>query len=144
MFSGVHFVTGPPPRDRTCFECGRIGHIAVNCPRKVERKERKKALGEERKKKQWSSLDEKRKCSQPIRDVVSGGAKEVGAKDVNDNFDYNSLKHMEVDSNRSTIDYLKPRVELASEEPELVILEDVLPVYGAQGPGLNYLDHLSR
>ena len=137
-------MTGPPPRDRNCFECGRIGHIAVNCPRRVKQKERKKALSEEGKKK-LSSLEEKKKCSRPcvvapISDV-SGGVKAGRVKDVNDNFDYNSLKHMEIDGNRGSIDYLKPRDELTLEEPEFDFLQDVLPVSDAQDPGLNNLDN---
>ena len=145
LFSGVQYVTGPPPRDRNCFECGRIGHIAVNCPRKVKQKERKKALEEERKKKQ-SNPEEKRKGSmvEPISGV-SGGVEERRAKDVNDNFDYNSLKHMEVNtSNQGAIDYLKPR-DVTSDEPEFVNLKDVLPVADAQDPGSKgSADHLGQ
>merc|ERR1711970_1063730 len=91
LFSGVQYVTGPPPRDRNCFECGRIGHIAVNCPRKVKQKERKKALEEERKKKQ-SNHEENRKGSQPcvvepisdknVKGDISGVVEEERAKDV--------------------------------------------------------------
>ena len=137
LFSGVQYVTGPPPRDRNCFECGRIGHIAVNCPRKVKQKERKKAMEEERKKN--SRIEENRKVGQPCmvepidKGDKSGGVEDGRAKDVNDNFDYNSLKHEEVDPNQGAIDYLKPR-DVTLDEPEFVILKDVLPVADAQGP----------
>lgn len=137
LFSGVQYVTGPPPRDRNCFECGRIGHIAVNCPRKVKQKERKKAMEEERKKN--SRIEENRKVCQPCmvepidKCDRSGGVEDGRAKDVNDNFDYNSLKHEEVDPNQGAIDYLKPR-DVTLDEPEFVILKDVLPVADAQDP----------
>merc|ERR1719341_2824831 len=142
LFSGVQYVTGPPPRDRNCFECGRIGHIAVNCPRKVKQKERKKALEEERNKKQ-SNPEGKRKGGVPtVVEPISGGVEEGRAKDVNDNFDYNSLKHMEVD--QGAIDYLKPR-DVTLDEPEFVVLKDVLPVADAQDPGSKDLaDHLEQ
>jgi len=130
LFSGVQYVTGPPPRDRNCFECGRIGHIAVNCPRKVKQKERKK---------KQSNPEEKRKGSlPPVVEQIS----DVSTKDVNDNFDYNSLKHMELD--QGAIDYLKPR-DVTLDEPEFVILKDVLPVADAQEPGSKGLaDHLGQ
>merc|ERR1712192_8156 len=154
LFSGVQYVTGPPPRDRNCFECGRIGHIAVNCPRKIKQKERKKALEEERKKKQ-SNQGGNIKASQPslnreepdkvVKGSESGVLEEGRAKDVNDNFDYNNLKHMEVGPNQGAIDYLKPRDPVTSDEPEFVTLKDVLPVADAQDPGskglTNYQGH---
>ena len=135
-------MTGPPPRDRNCFECGRIGHIAVNCPRKVKQKERKKALEEERNKKQ-SNPEGKREGGVPtVVEPISGGVEEGRVKDVNDNFDYNSLKHVEVD--QGAIDYLKPR-DVTLDEPEFVVLKDVLPVADAQDPGSKDLaDHLEQ
>merc|ERR1711973_125481 len=59
--------------------------------------------------------------------VKSGQLAKERARDINDNFDYNSLKHMEVDPNQASIDYLMPR-DVILDEPEFVTLEDVSSV----------------
>ena len=59
--------------------------------------------------------------------VKSGLLAKDRARDINDNFDYNSLKHMEVDPNQASIDYLMPR-DVVLDEPEFVILEDLSSV----------------
>ena len=123
MFTGAHYVTGSPPKDRNCFECGRIGHIAVNCPRRIKQREMRKAQECERKK----NLDNK-------KEIKSGVVLKEKDKDVNDNFDYNSLKQMEVDPNQGAIDYLKTR-SVFSEEPEFVTLADLLPGHDAVDRG---------
>ena len=105
-------------------------------------------MEEERRKKQ-SSQGGNSKGSQPdlisdelnkIVKVSESGVMEEGrAKDVNDNFDYNNLKHTEVGPNQGTIDYLKPRDPVTSDEPEFVTLKDALPVADAQDPTLRSL-----
>ena len=52
FFDSRQLTVGPPPqeRNRTCFQCGRVGHIRDNCPTKKERnvKERTKSLSDKK------------------------------------------------------------------------------------------------
>ena len=50
FFDSRQLTVGPPPQDRnrTCFLCGRVGHIIANCPTRKDRKvrERTKSLSD--------------------------------------------------------------------------------------------------
>jgi len=140
LFSGALFVTGPPPREtkgKDCYECGKIGHIAAYCPRRIKQREKKRLesvhdgnsqrneiIGERNE--SDSNKGPKPVIGDHIR-VKSGQLAKERARDINDNFDYNSLKHMEVDPNQASIDYLMPR-DVILDEPEFVTLEDVSSV----------------
>ncbi|GAB6033326.1 Terminal uridylyltransferase 7 [Chamberlinius hualienensis] len=49
LFDSRQFVEGPPPNDRGCRICGKIGHKVKECPKKKSRQQRKNRNGDDHK-----------------------------------------------------------------------------------------------
>ena len=48
LFDKATLTDGPPPNDRGCRACGKIGHLVADCPRKKAADNRKKENRENR------------------------------------------------------------------------------------------------
>src|SRR6185436_7393675 len=57
--------------DNTCFQCGEVGHIIVNCPNKKEEKNKKDKKNDEKNKKDKKN-DEKKKKKKFIKKKKNG------------------------------------------------------------------------
>ena len=61
-----HLTDGPPPNDRGCRACGKIGHLVRDCPRKKYSDDKKKAFKTEKQTARQRTISERASAQQQL------------------------------------------------------------------------------
>ena len=67
LFDKSKLTDGPPPNDRGCRACGKIGHLVADCPRKRAADTRKRENREHRERLRSETGQEGREAGKVVR-----------------------------------------------------------------------------